>query len=118
MAERVRETVSHNYCPAEVSVREAAVGEVTAESVAQYGPAADVVDVDALPDADVWQLDCEGTEASILKRAALPDRLVVEVHPERCDESRVVEHLPVHGARDKSVDAPQWIATVDQRVTG
>jgi len=116
MADRVRETVAHNYSPAPVTVHEAAVGSVTDASREQYGAARDIVGVDELPEADVWQLDCEGAEAEILGAASLPDRLIVEVHPDRTREHEVVRGLPRPFAEvEKRVNAPQWIAVVDQR---
>ncbi len=79
----VRETLALNGVPTEWSVLEQAVGSNVFEP---YGDASvsavEQILPSALPECDTLELDCEGSELSILKGlTARPSALVVEIHP-------------------------------------
>ena len=115
MADLTRWAVEHNYTEAPVTIREAAVADVTDESADQFGEATEVVPVSELPEADVWQLDCEGAEVELLTAGTQPDRMVVEIHTKRGDPERAVEALGEYERRDKpGTEADQWIAVVNR----
>lgn len=81
----VRETLTLNGVPTEWSVLERAVGSNVVEP---YGDA-EISTVDrappsALPECDTLELDCEGSELSILEGLTTrPSALVVEMHPSK-----------------------------------
>lgn len=108
-----RWAIENNYTPAPVEVVTAVVADVTDDAVDQYGtPTSDVISPADLPDVDVWHVDAEGAEETILTAQIPPQRAVIEVHPDRFDESVVLNALPPHQRREKTVDAPQWIAVI------
>jgi hypothetical protein len=103
--------IENNYTLAPVEVVTGVVADVTDDAVDQYGtPTREIIPPAGLPDADVWHMDAEGAEETILTAQTPPQRSVIEVHPDRCDESVVLNVLPPHQRREKTVDATQWIA--------
>lgn len=77
----VRETLALNDVVTEWSVQERTVGSDVFEL---YGgrSSADLLRPSSLPECDVLELDCEGSELSILQNLAIhPRALIVEVHP-------------------------------------
>jgi hypothetical protein len=78
----VRETLALNEVPTEWAVREAAVGPAVFET---YGTGeaqpVDRVAASDLPACDVLELDCEGSELSILEGLTIrPRAMIVEIH--------------------------------------
>jgi hypothetical protein len=115
MAELTRWAVDHNYTLAPVTVHKAAVADVTTESVSQFGEATEVVSVDHLPEADVWQLDCEGAETEILTAGTQPDRMIIEIHTKRGDPDQTIAALGDYERYNKPGSAAdQWIAVVNR----
>lgn len=79
----VRETLALNDVATEWSVQERTVGSDVFEL---YGDSdrssADLLRPSSLPECDILELDCEGSELSILKNLVTrPRALIVEIHP-------------------------------------
>lgn len=94
MLRQCEQTLSDNDTPdsATVTLRHALVGE----AIEVYGDASDAEQIhpNELPECDVLVMDCEGAERSILKAMdSLPDRFVIETHPERGVPTGDVERL-------------------------
>lgn len=80
---RVEQTVAVNGVGQRVSVTHAVVGRYTGHAWESYGfpDGASTITVDDLPDCDVLELDCEGSETQILRTLAHnPRHIVVETH--------------------------------------
>lgn len=83
MLEIIQETVRVNRVAEAVTVEHAAVGSVSDSSKRIFGLGdSDVVAPTNLPECDVLDLDCEGTELEILRALEFNPRLLtVEAHP-------------------------------------
>ena len=79
----VRETLALNDVTTEWSVQEKAVGSDVFEIYGDGGSSSvERTTASSLPDCDTLELDCEGSELSILRNLAIrPSALIVEMHP-------------------------------------
>lgn len=93
---RTAGTIAHNGVEDRVTLEHAVVGEAVDPKGSTDG--AEVLAPRELPDADVYEIDCEGAELAVLEgMEATPDTVVVEAHahlgaPRADVEDALVEH--------------------------
>lgn len=89
----IRETVELNSVSNRVKINHAIVG--SAIDLAGNQGEADIVSPKKLPDCDVLEMDCEGTERNILANMDIRPRvIIIELHPLKYPEATaVVEDL-------------------------
>ncbi|NBC86362.1 MAG: hypothetical protein GVY25_09245 [Bacteroidetes bacterium] len=95
-------TIEHNDLTRRVRLEHASVG-APQNSCFTYGPQEDLrrVAYDELPDADVYEMDCEGEELPILKGMTVRPRVIlVETH---ANHDAVVDVLQANGYTINSV---------------
>lgn len=91
----LRDTLRANDVSEQVTVQQAAVGENAEAQFTHHLEDTAIVDPVDLPNADVYEMDCEGAELHILKQmCAQPRTLLVETHYNHDD---VVEQLEQMG---------------------
>lgn len=85
----VRETLALNDVTTDWSVRERAVGPHVFEIYGDGGySSVERIRPSSLPECDTLELDCEGSELSILQGLAIrPSALIVEMHPDKGEYS-------------------------------
>lgn len=99
----VRNTLALNDVPTDWSVHEQAVGSQVFEL---YGDgsisATNHIGIASLPECDVLELDCEGSELSVIQGLSIrPRALIVEIHPHKGEFSAtaVLDELEQMGYR-------------------
>ena len=95
-------TVEHNGITDQVHIEQASIG-APQNSCFTYSPQEDMrrVPYSEMPDADVYEMDCEGEELPIIRNMTiLPRVMLVETHGNHDD---VVAALEAHGYRIDSV---------------
>jgi len=93
--EILRGTVDHNDHPGEIKIHHTAVGKIGGSNFSRQPP----TDIERtapsnLPDADLYEMDCEGAETTILEQMEIrPQRLLIETHSNHEEVTDLLQNM-------------------------